>query len=283
MESEMPDTNTIDEAFVRQYESEVHAYYQRTGSKLLNSVRTRKNVKGKSTTFQTYGTAKAYKKTRNGAVQQSNPAHAPVEVTLEDWYVQIPIDHMDLLKLDHDEREAAVAAGAAALGQKTDELIIDALAKTTRFVGDYSAGMTSAVLNAGIEKYWDADVPEDDQSYAALSNHAWREFKKVSEVSNADFVGPLYPWLKGRKAYSWEDIVWMHHTGLPLADTDNRDNYLYHKSAIGHASGAEVTTDWWWNGEKQQWLLTLKMSQGADLIDARGVVEFRLDDDTPIT
>ena len=50
----MPAPN-IDESFVRQFESEVHEAYQRQGSKLQNTVRTRNNVGGSSTTFQKSG------------------------------------------------------------------------------------------------------------------------------------------------------------------------------------------------------------------------------------
>jgi hypothetical protein len=273
----------IDDAFVRQYESEVHAYFQRQGSKLMNSVRMKSGVVGMSTTFQTYGTATATQKTRNGDVAQSNPAHAPIEVTLSDWYVQIPIDKLDELKINHNEREEATRAGAAALGQKIDEQIITALAETTRFVGTYAAGVTSATLAAAVESFWSTDIPEDGQSYGVLSNHAWQEFKSVSRVSSSDFVGDLYPWLKGRKAYEWDDIVWMHHTGLPLANTDDRDCYLYHKSAVALAFGQPIVTDIWWDGRSQSHLVTLKMSSGAKLIDERGVVEWRLDDDTAIS
>lgn len=274
--------NSIDLSFSKQFESEIHNYFQRKGSKLSNMVRHRQNVVGKSTTFQAYGVAEATQKTRNGDVAQSNPAHTPVEVTLQDWYVQIPIDDLDLLKIDHDERAAAVAAATAALGQKVDEFIINALGQTTRFVGTYAAGLTSAILAQAVEKYWETDVPEDNESYAALSNHAWQEFKVISRVSSADFVGDRKPFLKGRKAFDWEEIIWTQHTGLPLADTDNRDNYIWHKSAVGLATGKPIVSDWWWDGRAQCWLLTLKMSGYAGLIDERGAVELRLDDDTAI-
>lgn len=276
-------TPDIDDAFVKQYESEVHAYFQRQGSKLMNTVRNRTGVVGMSTTFQTYGTATATQKTRGGDVVQSNPAHAPIEVTLSDWYVQIPIDDLDLLKINHNEREEAVRAGAAALGQKLDEQIITALGETTRFVGTYAAGVTSATLAAAVEKYWETDVPEDNESYAVLANHAWQEFKVISRVSSADFVGDLKPWMKGRKAYEWDNIIWMQHTGLPVANTDDRDCYLYHKSAVALAMGSPIVTDMWWDGRAQSHLVTLKMSSGAKLIDARGVVEWRLDDDTALS
>jgi len=44
--------NTIDTAFVKQFESEVHLAYQRNGAKLLNTVRRKTNITGESTTFQ---------------------------------------------------------------------------------------------------------------------------------------------------------------------------------------------------------------------------------------
>jgi hypothetical protein len=269
--------STIDLAFVKQFESEVHEYFQRKGSKLDKTCRSKTGVKGKSTTFQTYGTATAVKKTRNGDVPQSHPAHGPVECLLEDWYVQIPIDKLDMLKVDHDEKEVALNASVAALGQKKDDIIITQLDATSRFVGDFTEGLGDDLLDDAIEKYWETDPPEDTESYAALSNRAWRQFKKISEVSNADFVGDMKPHLKGRKAFDWEEIIWMHHTGLPVDGAD-RTSFIYHKSSVGVAVGQDIETDWWWNGKAQEWLLTLKMSCGAKLIDERGVVELRLDD-----
>ena len=38
--------NTIDQAFIKQFETEVHMAYQRMGSKLRNTVRTAGNVRG---------------------------------------------------------------------------------------------------------------------------------------------------------------------------------------------------------------------------------------------
>ena len=43
--------NTIDTAFIKQFESEVHLAYQRMGSKLRNTVRMANNVTGKCCTF----------------------------------------------------------------------------------------------------------------------------------------------------------------------------------------------------------------------------------------
>ena len=46
----------IDDSFVQQFESEVHIEYQRMGSRMRNTVRTKNNITGESTTFQKIGT-----------------------------------------------------------------------------------------------------------------------------------------------------------------------------------------------------------------------------------
>lgn len=46
---------TIDQAFIKQFEREVHDAYQRQGSKLRNTVRTINKVKGSSAVFQKVG------------------------------------------------------------------------------------------------------------------------------------------------------------------------------------------------------------------------------------
>ena len=51
--------NTIDQAFITQFETEVHLAYQRMGSKLRNTVRTVSNVSGSTARFQKIGTGSA--------------------------------------------------------------------------------------------------------------------------------------------------------------------------------------------------------------------------------
>jgi hypothetical protein len=48
-------STTIDQAFIKQFEREVHDAYQRQGSKLRNTVRTINKVKGSSAVFQKVG------------------------------------------------------------------------------------------------------------------------------------------------------------------------------------------------------------------------------------
>ena len=89
--------NSIDIAFTKQFESEVHLAYQRFGSKLLNTVRRKTNVVGKSTTFQIIGKGIAGTKTRGGQVPILNLVHTNVECILADRYGGEFIDKLDEL------------------------------------------------------------------------------------------------------------------------------------------------------------------------------------------
>src|SRR3546814_144826 len=110
--------------FTKQFEKDVHLAYQRMGSKLRNTIRTKSGVKGASTVFQKVGKGTASTKARHGKVPVMNVDHSSVECQLADYYAGDWVDALDEIKLNHDERAVMVNASAYALGRKTDELII---------------------------------------------------------------------------------------------------------------------------------------------------------------
>ncbi len=118
--------NTIDQAFIKQFETEVHMAYQRMGSKLRNTIRST-NVTGSTARFQKIGTGAASTKTRNGDVTTMELAHTNVEATMADYYAAEYIDKLDELKININERQAVAQSAAAALGRQTDALIVAAM------------------------------------------------------------------------------------------------------------------------------------------------------------
>src|SRR3546814_3078025 len=81
-------STSIDLSFVKQFEREVHEAYQRQGSLLRATVRSKNNVKGASTTFQKIGKGVASTKARHGKVTPMNVDHTPVECILQDFYAR---------------------------------------------------------------------------------------------------------------------------------------------------------------------------------------------------
>lgn len=202
---------SIDQAFIKQFEREVHESYQRQGSKLRNTVRTVGNVNGSSTTFQKIGTGTASTKAINGVVPLMNLEHTNVEVTLQDFYAGDWIDRLDELKINIDERQVIANAGAYALGRKTDELIITALENaTSNVIADANTGLTKAKVLEAFEMFGEADVPDDGQRFAIVGWKQWSELLAIDEFVNADYVGDgALPFSAITQAKQWLGTLWM--------------------------------------------------------------------------
>lgn len=266
--------STIDNAFIRQFEREVHEAYQRQGSKLRNTVRSVSNIKGASTVFQKVGKGTAGTKSRHGLVPVMNLAHSNVECVLEDSYAGDWVDRLDELKTNIAEREVIASAGGNALGRKTDEHIINALATLPggQIIAAGGVGLTKAKVLKQFEMLGQADVPDDGQRFAVIGWKQWSDLLSIDEFSNADYVGgDKLPW-HGVQAKSWLGTTWMPHSGLPISGNE-RSCFVYHKTAVGFASGSDVQTDISWHGDRAAHFINNMMSQGAVLIDEIGGIE----------
>jgi hypothetical protein len=265
-------STSIDQAFVKQFEREVHEAYQRQGSKLRATVRVKNNVVGSTTVFQLVGKGAAATKARHGLVPVMNLEFASAEAVLQDYYAGEWVDRLDEMKTNIDERQVLANAGAYALGRKTDELIIKALSGAGQTAGSDTDGLTKAKVLEAFELLGAADVPDDGQRFAVIGWKQWTELLALPEFASAEFVGDdQLPW-RGSQAKNWLGTVWIPHSGLEL-EANVRHCYWYHRSAVGHAVGQEVVTDISWHGDRASHFVSNSMSQGAVLIDPAGVVK----------
>ena len=266
----MTQDNSVDVAFVKQFESEVHLAYQRMGSKLLNTVRRKTNIVGKSTTFQKIGKGVAGTKTRGGQVPILNLVHTNVECTLVDRYGGEFIDKLDELKIQHDERAATVTSISAALGRASDQDIMDV---TDTFTQATSATgvVTQPKVEEAYEYFGNQDVPDDGGRYLAVAPQGWTDLMGITEFSSLDYVPESdLPFPKvGFSAKTWFSFHIFSFSGITL-NTGVRQNVAWHKSAIGHASGQDVMMDITWQGKEQSHLAVGSMSMGAVIIDDLG-------------
>lgn len=279
-------SQSIDNAFIRQYEAEVHQAYQQQGSKFRGTVRLKSNVVGESTTFQKVGKGVASKKTRHGKVPVMNIAHSTVTATLEDWYGGDYVDKLDELKINFDERQIQVNAGAWTLGRKIDSLIITAM--RTGLVAGYKVaetypsgankGLTWAKCLRSIELLNSFDVPDDGQRFCAVGSHQWAELMTLDEFTNSDYIGPNLPYLQGTQPRRWMNVIWFMSTQLDLS-SGTRYPLMYHRSSTGLAEGLTgVWTDITWHGDYAAWFVNNAISAGAVRIDSEGIVEIACDD-----
>lgn len=267
-------STTVAQSFSRHFELEVHEAYQRMGSKLRNTVRTKNNIVGVSTTFQKVGKGAASTKARHGKVPVMNVDHEPVEIMLQDYYAGDWVDVLDDIKMAHDERAVITNAGAYALGRKTDEIIIEAMeaTSTAQNAGTGADGLTKAKVLEAFEMLGNADVPDDGQRHAIIGWKQWSDLLSLPEFADADYIGDdELPW-KGTQAKRWLGALWMPHSGLIKDGGGVRNCYWYHKTAVGHAIGKEVKSDVTWHGDRAAFFINHMMSQGTGVVDETGIV-----------
>ena len=261
--------NTIDTAFIKQFETEVHIAYQRMGSKLRNTVRT-SNVTGSVARFQVIGKGVANTKSRNGNVTPMELAHTTVEATMADFYAPEYIDKLDELKTNINERQAVAQSAAAALGRKTDELIYAAMdAAGGTAIHDTSSALEIADLLSLFETMGLNDVPEDGQRYLAMNPKGYADLFAISQFASSDFVGEQnLPFAGGMTMKEFMGFKVFSTSAVTAGK-----NIAYHTSSVGLGINADVQTEVNYVAEKASHLATSMMSMGAVGIDANGICE----------
>ncbi len=263
--------NTIDTAFIKQFESEVHMAYQRMGSKLRNTVRMVANVQGSTVRFQKIGTGTASTKARNGMVSPMELTHTNVEATMADYYAAEYIDKLDELKTNIDERQAVAKSAAAALGRKTDEILVtamDAGANSTQ-INDTSGALVKADLLALFETMGSADIPEDGGRFLAMHPKGYADLFNITEFASSDFVGDQnLPFAGGMSMKEFLGFKIFSTSAITAGK-----NIAYHTSSVGLGVGADVSTELNYIPEKVAHLATSMMSMGSVVIDDNGIYE----------
>lgn len=264
--------NTIDQSFITDYDSDVHAAYQQFGSKLRNTVRLKSLKPGQIARFPTLGAGIATDKARNGDVVPMNPVHAYKDVTSTDKYAPEYIDKLDDIKNNIDERQLYARAGAGALGREVDDRVFTVMnAVTTNAIAVGSDGLSKTKLLQAIMALNANDVPDDGDRWAVLGAQQWEEFINIAEVKSKDYITDLV-WTRGTQVVDWRGIKWFFSSRCPLSTT-TRSCFLYHRSAVGLAENAAITTLIDWVPQKAAWLVNSMMSCGAVIIDEKGIVK----------
>lgn len=264
----------ISDAFIKQYESEVHVAYQRMGSKFRNTVRSKNGINGTSTFFQKVSAGSAAQKSRHGNVSPMNLDHSSVECTLADWYAADYVDKLDELKINIDERTIVAENAAAALGRQTDAIILAAMANRTQVQTEAgTTRLTVGKINTEFARFGNQDIPDDGNRFWAVGPFQWVDLLGINAFSSSDYVGfDQLPYKAGMSAKIWMTFMWWQFSGLPVTTNIFR-TYAYHRRSVGHAIGADITTEVNYIPEKVSNLITSMMSMGAVLIDTTAISE----------
>jgi hypothetical protein len=265
---------SITNAFITQFEAEVHMAYQRMGSKLKNLTRTVNGVNGNTVKFQKVAKGSANTKARHAEVVAMDLAHSNVTATLTDYYAADYVDKLDELKVNIDERQVVANSAAYALGRKTDSVITSVMENATALANNSagtSTGMNLEKAQAMMELFNTNDVPDDQQRYWVVGPKQWSDLINLDQFSRVEYVGEgELPYAGGMTAKRWLGFLWFVHSGLETSSSD-RHTVAFHKSSIGMGIGSDVKTEVNYIPEKVSHLITSMLSLGGTLIDSDGI------------
>jgi hypothetical protein len=277
---------TIDDHFIQKFNRDVHLQYQQRGSLFRSLVRTDADVKSSTLRFQKLGTIAVGSKARNGDIPITNPEHTHVDVEMLDRYAAVLIDQLDLTKLNIDVRGGYVENMGAGFARETDDQIVDALAAgATQNIGGFSGAMTRNLALLGREQLDTNDVFSDGRCYCAVTPRQWSHLMTIDQFVREEFIGyDRLPWKQeGFQMKLWNRVYWFVSTRLPGIGTTQAKCYMWHKISVGHGINAEVDITWGWENLKKGWSGAGSMSMNAVVIDPRGIVELRVNDQTALS
>lgn len=265
--------------FITSFDALVKKQYQ-TGMQLRGTVRVKTGVVGSTHRFPKINKGLATPRIPQTDVVPMNVGHAYADATLTDWNAADYSDVFDLAALNFDERQELVATATMAIGRRLDQMIIDAMAASAfaTQVG-LDVGGTNTGLN--LEKILRAGRLLDDNGVPAMDRHIVCSARAIeqalleTEISSGDYniLRPLASGeLKSFGGFTFHKIETRDEGGVPLSST-TRNNFAFHKDAVGLAIGIDMRTEVNYVPEKTSTLVNSIFKAGAISIDTNGIID----------
>ena len=273
-------STTASTNFKTEFDSLVKHAYQGE-SKLMGKIRTRANVNAKTYEFPKMGKGIATLRIPQTDVLPMNVAHSKATVTLLDYDASDYSAVEDLDKLAFDEKMELVKIVSMAIGRRIDQAVIDAMAASA-FANQVGINIGGTNTSLNVEKitlahqYLTANgVPMEGRTML-INAQALRNALLETEIASSDFNVVRALSTGEIKKYAGFDFVVIEDRdegGVPLATTNQRNCFAFHKDSVGLAMTGGVRSSVDWIAEKKSWLITSAVTLGATTIDTNGVID----------
>jgi len=256
------------------FDSEVKHVFQSAGG-LKDTVTNRNDVIGDIYKFRAMGKGVANQKNTSADVVAMGISHSLINCTLQNWNAPEYTDIFDAKEVNFDEKTELQTTIAGALGRRRDQLILDAMDAATAgtVIAHGSAGLTLAKLITASKSLTDKGVPGSGR-HIAVSAAGLEDLLSVTQVQSSDYnsvrslvSGELDTFM----GFKFHVIETRAEGGLDIA-SNVREGFAWHSSAIGLATGMEITAKVDWVPQKTSWLCNGMMKAGSVVRDAHGLV-----------
>lgn len=267
-------SNTLSTVAAKLYDSAVKQAYQ-DSQKLRNTVYTKTTKNANEMKFRNIG--KGLATTRGAASSDVVPmdvTHSLVDCPLADYVAAEYTDIFNAADVNFSETNELGQIIASALGRRSDQMILDALAATTTTaVGSTGTALTVDTILAA-KRVMDANgVPSEDRCFV-IESKGMEDLLKTTQVTSTDYntvkalVNGDVNTFVGFKIIQIADRV----EGGIADDATDFTAFAYHKRAIGFALNMDISTKVDWVPQKLSHLSTGTLKAGSVLIDNDGVV-----------
>jgi hypothetical protein len=231
-------------AFQIQYRQEFIAGFEQSSSLLRETVTTEAVIKGNQATFLVASSGGATAVTRgvSGLIPARDDSLTQTTATLNEWHDLVRKTNFNIFASQGNQRAIMQATTMTVINRKIDEQITTLLNTGTVAIGSsVTLPSVSLVMNSMV-KLQNASVPWDS-NITLLCQPAFlaymmqtEEFTSAEFVNIRPFAGDDPNWRDRPQSYKWMNMLVISHPNLPGRGTSSEINFLYHKSAIGHAA-----------------------------------------------
>lgn len=261
------------------YRNQWEAAYERSET-LLRDMTTREVMtEGRQATFLIAASGREMvTRGNNGLIPSSADDLTQITVTLEEKHDLSQKTEFNIFAGQANQREIMIRMGLNTLNREIDRAVLDVLATGTI---DIAAGtvFNERVVQNAKAVLGNNDVPDDGQLFGLLTPSQFEMLMGIDRATSGDYVDRKVLNDTSPKVYEWHGVKWMKHSGLPGIGTASAKNYIWHKSAVGHAmAGSVPSVKAGENDEHDYYYVRHTIYHGAVILQNEGVVVMTLDD-----
>lgn len=271
----------LTDAAQAEFDAEVKHQYQ--GAALLNgSTRVRRNVVGSTANFRLMGRGIAKTKAIQDSVNPMGITHVNKTATLSNWHAADYTDIFAQAEVNYDEKSELAKSVANAMGRRSDQIIIDAIAATATAASvNTDVGGTASGFNLDkllrLARLMNATGVPKTGRHLAITARGLEQALLVSQFSSADYNGLRA--LQSGDINSFGGFMWHvfddrtgtgQEGGLPIVSGAIRQGWAWHEESVGLAIGIDFRTEINYVAEKTSWLVNGVFKAGAVCVDTTG-------------
>lgn len=265
----------LNDVAITEFDALVKAIYQSEGFKLRGTMQTKTDVTGHTVQFQKVGKGLAQQKATQDDVSPMNVAYTPVTVTMQNWHAPEYSDIFDQAEVNFDDLRILAKVCAMAIGRRSDQIAIDALAAsgTANVIAAGGTGWTYAKY-LEMNKYFSAiGVGRSEKRYVVIPASAEEDILNEDKFINRDYMtanllsdGRLDG--KTVAGYTWIVVPDNDEGGLTAGTS-----HAWAENSMGFAIGIDMKTKIDEVPVKTSWLVNALFKACSTAIDNTGIVD----------